>query len=100
VVKGWREATTLTAEDVLAQLEPYCSGFLCTYVDKEGMLAGTDLAWFGRLRAATTLELTAAGGITTLDDIRELQRLNIHAALGMAIYTGRLNLAELAALQA
>src|SRR5262245_45861739 len=40
VVKGWREATRFTAEEVLAQLEPYCSGFLCTYVDKEGMMQG------------------------------------------------------------
>ncbi len=95
VVKGWREATALSAEAVLSQLEPYCSGFLCTYVDKEGMLAGTDLDWFRRLRAATSLELTAAGGITTLEEIRELQRLGIHAALGMAIYTGRLKLEEL-----
>ncbi len=98
VVKGWRESTALTAEQVLGLLEPYCSGFLCTYVDKEGMLQGTDLAWFRRLRASTTLEITAAGGITTLDEIRELTRLGIHAALGMAIYTGRLNLAELAKL--
>lgn len=96
VVKGWRETTALSAEEVLGQLEPYCSGFLCTYVDKEGMLAGTDLDWFRRLRAATSLELTAAGGITTLEEIGELQRLGIHAALGMAIYTGRLKLEELA----
>ncbi len=95
VVKGWQEATTLTAEQVLADLEPYCSGFLCTYVDKEGMMQGTDLAWFGRLRAATSLELTAAGGITTLEDIRALEGMNIHAALGMAIYTGRLKLEDL-----
>jgi phosphoribosylformimino-5-aminoimidazole carboxamide ribotide isomerase len=100
VVKGWRESTALSAEAVLGLLEPYCSGFLCTYVDKEGMLQGTDLAWFRRLRASTTLEITAAGGITTLDEIRELTRLGIHAALGMAIYTGRLNLAELAKLGA
>ena len=98
VVKGWREATRFTAEEVLAQLEPYCSGFLCTYVDKEGMLQGTDLDWFRRLRSATSLELTAAGGITTMDDVRALLDMDIHAALGMAIYTGRLDLAELAAL--
>jgi phosphoribosylformimino-5-aminoimidazole carboxamide ribonucleotide (ProFAR) isomerase len=96
VVRGWTEATRLTAEEVLAQLELYCAGFLCTYVDKEGMLQGTDLDWFRRLRAATTLELTAAGGITSLEEIRELERINVHAALGMAIYTGRLSLDELA----
>jgi phosphoribosylformimino-5-aminoimidazole carboxamide ribonucleotide (ProFAR) isomerase len=99
VVKGWQEATDFTAEEVVGRLEPYCGGFLCTYVDKEGMMQGTDLDWFRRLRAATKHEITAAGGITTLDDIRALAALNIHAALGMAIYTGRLDLAELARLQ-
>lgn len=98
VVKGWRESTSLTAEQVLHSLEPYCSGFLCTYVDKEGMLQGTDLEWFQRLRAATTLELTAAGGITTIEEVRALLAMNVHAALGMAIYTGRLSLSELASL--
>jgi phosphoribosylformimino-5-aminoimidazole carboxamide ribotide isomerase len=95
VVKGWRVATEFTAEEVIGRLEPFCSGFLCTYVDKEGMMQGTDLAWFRRLRAATKHQLTAAGGITTLEEIRAVLAMNIHAALGMAIYTGRLDLAEL-----
>jgi phosphoribosylformimino-5-aminoimidazole carboxamide ribotide isomerase len=98
VVKGWREATNFTAEQVVQKLEPHCGGFLCTYVDKEGMMQGTDLDWFRRLRAATAHELTAAGGITTMEDILELTALGIHSALGMAIYTGRLDLAELARL--
>ena len=98
VVKGWQEATEFSAEEMIPHFEPYCSGFLCTYVDKEGMLQGTDLEWFRRLRSITKHELTAAGGITTMDEIRELQKLGIHAALGMAIYTDRLDLKELAAL--
>jgi len=98
VVKGWRESLDLRAEDVIKDLAPYCGGFLCTYVDKEGMMQGTDLDWFARLRAATAHEITAAGGITTLDDVRAIMALDIHAALGMAIYTGRLDLAELARL--
>jgi phosphoribosylformimino-5-aminoimidazole carboxamide ribotide isomerase len=100
VVEGWQEATGFTAEDVIKRLEPYCGGFLCTYVDKEGMMQGTDIEWFRRLRAATDHEITAAGGITTMDEIRALTEMNVHAALGMAIYTGRLNLAQLAALNA
>ena len=96
VVKGWRQATELTAAGVIHQLEPYCGGFLCTYVDKEGMLEGTDLEWYRALRQATSHELTAAGGVTTVEEIEELDRLGIHAALGMAIYTGKLDLAELA----
>ena len=98
VVRGWREATDLTAEQVIREIEPYCAGFMCTYVDKEGMLEGTDLDWFRRLRDATSHEITAAGGITTIEEIRELGRLNIHAALGMAIYTGKLDLVDLAEL--
>jgi phosphoribosylformimino-5-aminoimidazole carboxamide ribotide isomerase len=99
-VKGWRESLALTAEEVIHSLEPYCSGFLCTYVDKEGMLQGTDLDWFRRLREATAHEITAAGGITTLEDIEALDQMGIHAALGMAIYTERLDLAELAKFKA
>jgi phosphoribosylformimino-5-aminoimidazole carboxamide ribotide isomerase len=98
VVKGWRESMNFSAEEVIRQMEPWCSGFLCTYVDKEGMMQGTDLDWFRRLRAATTLELTAAGGITTLEDIRALTEMKIHAAVGMAIYTGHLDLKELASI--
>lgn len=96
VVKGWRESLQISAEEIIRDLEPYCGGFLCTYVDKEGMMQGTDLDWFRRLRQATSHEITAAGGITTLDDIRALECIGVHSALGMAIYTGRLDLAELA----
>ena len=97
-VKGWREQLDLTAEQVIAKLEPYCRGFLCTYVDKEGMMQGTDLDWFRRLRAATDHEITAAGGITTIDEIRELTATRIDVALGMAIYTGKLDLKVLSEL--
>jgi len=95
MIKGWQESLHFTAEEVLTQLEPYCSGFLCTYVDREGMMLGPDLDWFRRLRAATSLDLTAAGGITTLEEVKALLAMNIDAALGMAIYTGRLKLEDL-----
>ena len=98
VVKGWKESTGFTAIQVISQLEPFCGGFLCTYVDKEGMMQGTDLAWFESLRQATEREITAAGGITTLDDIRALTEMGVDCAIGMAIYTGRLDLHELSSL--
>jgi phosphoribosylformimino-5-aminoimidazole carboxamide ribotide isomerase len=98
VVKGWREQTDVSAEQVVAKLEPYCSGFLCTYVDKEGMLQGTDLAWFRRLRSSTNHAITAAGGISTMEEIRELTAMRVDVALGMAIYTGRLDLKTLSEL--
>ncbi len=98
VVKGWQQPTQWTALEVIGDLEPYCSGFLCTYVDKEGMMQGTDLRWFEDLRAATTHELIAAGGITTLDDAKILTSMDVHCAIGMSIYTGRLSLDDLRAL--
>ncbi|MGC4055878.1 MAG: HisA/HisF-related TIM barrel protein [Paludibaculum sp.] len=99
-VKGWTASLDLTAEQVIAQLEPYCGAYLATYVDKEGMMQGTDIEWFRGLRSITQKNITAAGGITTLDDIRQLTGFRIDCALGMAIYTGRLDLKELAALNA
>ena len=95
VVDGWATTLNTTAQESLAQFSQLCRGFLCTYVDKEGMMQGTDLDWFTQLRAATDLEITAAGGITTLDDVRALMAMNIDVAIGMAIYTGGLSLSEL-----
>ncbi|HWA83104.1 MAG TPA: HisA/HisF-related TIM barrel protein, partial [Fimbriimonadaceae bacterium] len=95
-VKGWQQALDLKPEDVLRELEPYCAGFLCTYVDREGMMAGTNLPFFLNLRRQTDKTLIAAGGITTLAEVRTLVQANIQVALGMAVYTGRLNLSDLA----
>jgi phosphoribosylformimino-5-aminoimidazole carboxamide ribotide isomerase len=85
-VHGWRDILPLTSGEALPQLEPYCSEFLCTYIDAEGKLQGTNIEWFRKLRAQTTLPITAAGGITTDEEIRALAELGMHAALGMAIY--------------
>ena len=85
-IRGWRETLPLTSAQALPQLEPYCSGFLCTYIDAEGRLQGTNLDWFRSLRAVTELPITAAGGITTDEEILALDELGMHAALGMAIY--------------
>jgi len=100
VVKGWRESTEIRAVDVVRRLDPFCAGYLCTYVDKEGMMQGTDLDWFGRLRLSTDHEVTAAGGITTMEDVYTLTNINVNCAIGMAIYTGTLSLSELAAINA
>ena len=85
-VRGWSEILPLTASQALPQLEPYCSEFLCTCIDVEGKLQGTNLDWFRKLRSVTPLPITAAGGITTDEEIRALEALGMNAALGMAIY--------------
>ncbi len=91
VVRGWRERLKLRPADVIPQLEPYCSGFLCTFVDNEGTMKGTDLAWFRKLRRITNKPITAAGGIRSHKEVRALENIGMHAAVGMALYLGKLS---------
>ena len=90
LVRGWQEKLRLTPEDVFPVLEKYASEFLCTYVDAEGTMRGTNLRWFRQLRKTTRLPITAAGGIRSLREVRELERLGMNAAVGMALYLDQL----------
>lgn len=90
VIKGWREPIDLTAVEAIAALEPYCGEFLYTHVDREGLMEGTDMEAILAVRRATTRRVTAAGGITTQEEIDQLDALGVDAVVGMAIYTGRL----------
>ncbi len=94
VVRGWRERLKLRPADVIPELEPYCSEFLSTFVDNEGTMKGTDLAWFRQLRRVTALPITAAGGIRTMREVNALEKAGMNAAVGMAIYTGKLALGK------
>jgi phosphoribosylformimino-5-aminoimidazole carboxamide ribotide isomerase len=91
-IHGWKTILQVTAVDAVAALEPYCSEFLYTHVDKEGMMQGTDMAAIMAVRAATTRRLTAAGGITTWEEIDALDSAGVDAVVGMAVYTGQLAL--------
>ena len=96
VVKGWQEATRLhrrRSDPAVGALLLRISVHLCGQGRHD---AGNRSRLVRRLRAATNLEITAAGGITTIEDIRALEALRIHSAVGMAIYTGRLDLTLLA----
>lgn len=94
VTQAWKHRTGLGLFEVVKRLEAYCSEFLYTCVEKEGGLQGTDLETIEKLRQATDLQLTVAGGVTTIDEIRKLAALGVDAQLGMAIYTGRIQLAD------
>ncbi len=92
VIHGWRTALPITAVEAVRQLEPYCSEFLYTHVDREGLMQGTDMDAIRAVRAATSNRVTAAGGITTTDEVRQLDAMGVDAVVGMAIYTGRMTL--------
>lgn len=90
-VRGWQEGTELTAEQMIAALDPYVFGFLYTHIDTEGLLAGFPIEIARTLRKQTTRKLIAAGGIRSQEEIEVLDRLGVDAVVGMAIYTGVLN---------
>lgn len=90
VIHGWRTQLPLSAIDAIRELEPFVSEFLYTHVDREGLMQGTDMDAIRAVRAATSLYVTAAGGITTLEEIDYLDSIGVDAVVGMALYTGRL----------
>jgi phosphoribosylformimino-5-aminoimidazole carboxamide ribotide isomerase len=91
-IHGWKTVLPITAVEAVQALEPYCGEFLYTHVDTEGLMGGTDMDAISAVRRATSRRLTAAGGITTREEIERLHADGIDAVVGMAIYTGQLPL--------
>ena len=91
---GWQQNTGIKVHDILQELAPHCSEMLYTQVEKEGMMEGLDRERIESLVAMAPVPLTVAGGVTTCDDVAFLHRLGAKAQIGMAIYTGGLNLAD------
>jgi phosphoribosyl-ATP pyrophosphohydrolase len=95
VVRGWTEKTGAPVLDRLTELNDLVGGFLVTFVEREGRLGGVDLeACRTVVEAAGGTPVTLAGGVTTSGEIAAIDRLGADAQVGMAIYTGRLGLAE------
>jgi len=96
VIHGWKTVLPVTAVEAVRELEPFCAEFLYTHVDTEGLMGGTDIDAILAVRRATDRRVTAAGGITTRGEIERLDAEGVDAVVGMAIYTGQLNLDEMA----
>lgn len=92
VVNGWNASTPFTPVDAARLLEPHVGGFLYTIVDGEGLMGGIDMEAVRRVRAATSRRLTAAGGISSQDEIDRLDAMGVDAVVGMAVYTGKLRI--------
>lgn len=91
-IKGWREITSISPGEMMQALEPYCSAFLYTHIDTEGLLQGIPLDAVRALRAGTSRQLIVAGGIRSQDEVDQLHELGVDAVVGMAIYSGRMRL--------
>jgi phosphoribosylformimino-5-aminoimidazole carboxamide ribotide isomerase len=92
VIHGWRTPLSIASVEAVKALEPFCGEFLYTHVDSEGLMQGTDMDAIRALRNATERRVTAAGGITTRDEVDALDAMGVDAVVGMAIYTGALAL--------
>lgn len=95
VVDGWRRATGRQVLDVVRELAPLVGGLLLTQTEHEGVMEGFDWKLIEAAReAAGDTRLTAAGGITTVAEVAALDARGVDAQVGMALYTGRLPLAD------
>ncbi|NOZ94277.1 MAG: phosphoribosyl-ATP diphosphatase, partial [Acidobacteria bacterium] len=95
VVDGWRRRTGVDVLARMAELAPYAGGFLVTFVEREGRLGGIDLEAVRRVvEGAGDVPVTVAGGVTTASEVAAIDRLGADAQVGMALYTGRLHLAD------
>ena len=94
VTEGWTKDTGITPEDYVKRFDDLCHGYLYTIVEKEGMMGGTDLEAIKKIRKLTKKELVAAGGISSIDEIKELEKNNISSQLGMCIYTNAFKLED------
>jgi phosphoribosylformimino-5-aminoimidazole carboxamide ribotide isomerase len=89
-VRGWKDSVNLTPEEAIRSLEPYCAAFLYTHVDTEGTMQGFPFERAQTLRQLTMRQLIVAGGIREQSEIDALDKINVDAVAGMAMYSGLL----------
>jgi len=94
VVDGWKTPTGLNLVEAAKQVEPFAGELLFTCVEREGTMTGIDLAPARKLREAVSCQITVAGGVSTLAEVEEIAALGCDVQLGMALYTGKINLAD------
>ncbi|MBQ7158269.1 MAG: bifunctional phosphoribosyl-AMP cyclohydrolase/phosphoribosyl-ATP diphosphatase HisIE [Treponema sp.] len=93
-VKGWTETVDIPLIDGAKEAEKYCSELLFTCVEKEGCMQGTDMEAVRALREAVKCRVVAAGGVNSLEQVTELEKLGCDVQLGMALYTGKVSLQD------
>jgi phosphoribosyl-ATP pyrophosphohydrolase/phosphoribosyl-AMP cyclohydrolase len=93
-VDGWKTPTGLDLVEAAKQVEPFAGELLFTCVEREGMMAGIDLVPVRKLRDAVSCQITIAGGVSTLAEVEEIAASGCDVQLGMALYTGKIALAD------
>jgi phosphoribosyl-AMP cyclohydrolase / phosphoribosyl-ATP pyrophosphohydrolase len=92
VNNGWRTESKKTYIEMIKELEPFCSEFLFTDVNNEGMMKGLNINVAKELRNLTKNKITFAGSIKSISNISALEKLNMNSQIGMALYKGKIRL--------
>ena len=93
-IKGWLETSAVTLDAFLQKMEAIgVRNVICTDISKDGAMKGTNLELYQALSEKYTLDITASGGVSSMEDIRRLRAMNLYGAIiGKAYYTGAIDL--------
>ena len=95
-VKGWTENTAMDAFSFFKRMtEIGVSTIICTDISKDGAMQGTNRELYRTLSENFDVQITASGGVSSMEDIRALREMGLYAAIiGKAYYTGAVKLSE------
>ena len=95
-VRGWLEKSEIDAFDFCKRMQDIgVKTLICTDISKDGAMQGTNLELYKELSQKFSVNITASGGVTSIDDIKKLRSMSLYAAIiGKAYYTGAVNLKE------
>lgn len=94
---GWQDQSDMHIFDYLTQLEQIGTKYvMITDISKDGMLEGIDVSMYAHIvKQYPHLNIIASGGITTLSDVKQLNKNNLYGAiLGVSLYEQKINLSE------
>lgn len=93
-IKGWLETANITLEEFLQNMQTIgVKNVICTDISKDGAMRGTNLELYRQLQQKFSMEITASGGVSTMEDIRQLRQMDLYGAIiGKAYYTGAIDL--------
>ena len=95
-IKGWLETSAVTLEAFLEKMQAIgVKNVICTDISRDGAMRGTNLALYRELSRKYSLDITASGGVSSLEDVRQLRQMDLYGAIiGKAYYTGAIDLKE------
>lgn len=95
-VKGWLEQSDVTLDEFFLKMQYLgVKNIICTDISRDGAMRGTNLELYRELSAKYSLDITASGGVSSIEDVKRLREMNLYGAIiGKAYYTGAVDIEE------